>query len=137
MSRPPHSYDDVSSRSNFCLMDNAIEIEGLVKTFGPTRALDGLDPLMEATFRACVEEDRERGRTVTLPGMHDLRVDGDRVRFEVDPDSLDGARRALTATGVRSLVSHPPTLEELFLRPYQIESAAPSDGPGEAAGGTR
>src|SRR5262249_33643632 len=132
----------------------------------------GLDPLMEAEFRACVEEERERGRTVLLsshilsevealcdratiirrgctgesgtladlrhltrtsisaelsgppegldrlPGIHDLVVEGLRVRCEVDTDKLDGLLRNLTAVGVRSLISQPPTLEELFLRHY-------------------
>jgi ABC-2 type transport system ATP-binding protein len=57
-----------------------------------------------------------------LPGVHNLRVDGVRVRLEVDPGALDAVMRALTAVGLRSLVSQPPTLEELFLRHY---AAAP------------
>jgi len=58
-----------------------------------------------------------------LPGVHDLEVVGSHVRFEVDTRELDTALRQLTASGVRSLVSQPPTLEELFLRHYQIEEA--------------
>jgi ABC-2 type transport system ATP-binding protein len=54
-----------------------------------------------------------------LAGVHDLEVTGQRVRFEVDTAELDPALRRLTALGVRSLVSQPPTLEELFLRHYQ------------------
>jgi ABC-2 type transport system ATP-binding protein len=53
-----------------------------------------------------------------LAGVHDLRVDGTRVRLQVDPASLDGVLRQLTSVGVRSLTSQPPTLEELFLRHY-------------------
>ena len=53
-----------------------------------------------------------------LPGVHDLDVTGDRVRCQVDSDALDEVLRRLTAAGVRSLVSQPPTLEELFLRHY-------------------
>ena len=53
-----------------------------------------------------------------LPGVHDLDVEGTRVRCEVDTERLDGLLRRLTAIGVRSLVSQPPTLEELFLRHY-------------------
>ena len=60
-----------------------------------------------------------------LPGVHDLRVDGDRVRFDVDTAALDAALRRLTEIGVRSLVSQPPTLEELFLRHYGTPDAAP------------
>jgi len=142
----------------------------------------GLDPLMEAAFRATVEEERARGRTVLLsshilsevealcdrvtiirrgtavesgslaqlrhltrtsiaaelagppdglaglPGVHDLDVEGARVRCQVDTDQLDPFLRALAAAGVRSLVSQPPTLEELFLRHYA------GDGPGVRAG---
>jgi ABC-2 type transport system ATP-binding protein len=54
-----------------------------------------------------------------LSGVHDLQVDGARVRCEVDTDRLDDLLRAFTAAGVRSLVSQPPTLEELFLRHYR------------------
>jgi ABC-2 type transport system ATP-binding protein len=54
-----------------------------------------------------------------LAGVHDLRVRGTHVSFDVDTAELDGALRALTGTGVRSLTSQPPTLEELFLRHYQ------------------
>jgi ABC-2 type transport system ATP-binding protein len=54
-----------------------------------------------------------------LPGLHDLRADGDRVVFDVDTEGLDEALRMLVKIGVRSLVSQPPTLEELFLRQYQ------------------
>jgi ABC-2 type transport system ATP-binding protein len=57
----------------------------------------------------------------TLPGVHSLEVDGTRVRCEVDTAQLDGVLRAFTAVGVRSLVSQPPTLEELFLRHYEAD----------------
>ena len=57
----------------------------------------------------------------TLPGVHDLRVEATRVRCEVDTAQLDAFLRHLTSVGVRSLVSQPPTLEELFLRHYETE----------------
>jgi ABC-2 type transport system ATP-binding protein len=133
----------------------------------------GLDPLMEAQFRACIEEDRDNGRTVllashilaevealcdrisivrkgrtvesgtlaqlrhltrttiiaelgsdpapvaALPGVHGLRLHDHRVEFEVDSDRLADVVRTLAPLGVRSLVSHPPTLEELFMRHYE------------------
>ncbi|MEU8232625.1 ABC transporter ATP-binding protein [Actinoplanes sp. NPDC048967] len=55
----------------------------------------------------------------TLPGVHDLRTEAGRVHFDVDADALDPALRKLVGVGVRSLVSQPPTLEELFLRQYR------------------
>ncbi|BAC72253.1 ABC transporter [Streptomyces avermitilis] len=135
----------------------------------------GLDPLMEEVFQRCVEEERDRGRTVLLsshilseveelcdrvsiirqgrtvesgslaelrhltrtsvtaelagppnglahlPGVHDLDVQGHRIRLQVDTDKLDAVLRSLSESGVRSLTSTPPTLEELFLRHYQEE----------------
>ncbi|MFI0978331.1 ATP-binding cassette domain-containing protein [Streptomyces sp. NPDC021093] len=53
-----------------------------------------------------------------LPGVHDVDVQGNRIRLQVDTDKLDAVLGALTASGVRSLTSTPPTLEELFLRHY-------------------
>src|SRR4051794_24871596 len=55
----------------------------------------------------------------TLPGVHDLRIDNGKVRFDVDTDALEPAVQTLVKVGVRSLVSQPPSLEELFLRQYQ------------------
>lgn len=62
-----------------------------------------------------------------LPGVHHLQVDGLRVRCEVDNAALNEVLRHLTAVGVRSLVSQPPTLETLFLRHYQTEQSAVGD----------
>jgi ABC-2 type transport system ATP-binding protein len=55
----------------------------------------------------------------TLPGVHNLRTENGKVVFDVDADALESALQALVKVGVRSLVSQPPTLEELFLRQYQ------------------
>lgn len=137
----------------------------------------GLDPLMESVFQDCINEERQRGRTVllsshilaevealcdrvsiirlgrtvetgtlaelrhltrtaitaelagtpngltTLAGVHDLKVDGTRVSFDVDTKDLDQVLRQLTQVGIRSLTSQPPTLEELFLRHYADDLA--------------
>ncbi len=58
-----------------------------------------------------------------LRGLHDLVVDagqdgGSRVRCEVDSSQLGEFLRLLAAADVKTLVSQPPTLEELFLRHY-------------------
>lgn len=58
----------------------------------------------------------------TLPGVHGLELRGDRVTFQVDTDKLDAVLRSLGTSGVRSLTSTPPTLEELFLRHYQDDA---------------
>ncbi len=59
-----------------------------------------------------------------LPGVHNLELHGTTVRFSVDPEALSAALRELTGAGVISLVSQPPTLEELFMRHYQAERPA-------------
>jgi ABC-2 type transport system ATP-binding protein len=58
-----------------------------------------------------------------LPGIHGLEVEGARVRFDVDTVHLEAAVQRLGELGLRSLESHPPTLEELFLRHYGDELA--------------
>jgi ABC-2 type transport system ATP-binding protein len=56
-----------------------------------------------------------------LAGVHDLAVQGTRVRCQVDTDKLTPVLTHLTQAGVRSLTSQPPTLEELFLLHYADE----------------
>jgi polyether ionophore transport system ATP-binding protein len=54
----------------------------------------------------------------TIAGVHDLVVVDHRVTAQVDPSGLAPLMRALTAAGLRTLTSQPPTLEDLFLRHY-------------------
>jgi polyether ionophore transport system ATP-binding protein len=63
-----------------------------------------------------------------LPGVHDLHAHNGHVNFDVDTAAMDAVLRHLAEVGVRSLVSQPPTLEELFLRHY---SAPNGDKTGE------
>lgn len=145
----------------------------------------GLDPIMERTFRECVDELRAAGATVLLsshilaevealcdrvsiirngrtvdvgslvelrhltrtsinaelaappegldrlPGVHGLAVRGLRVECQVDSEHLATVLEQLTRLGLRSLVSQPPTLEELFLRHY---TDGRGDGPGDTDG---
>jgi ABC-2 type transport system ATP-binding protein len=55
-----------------------------------------------------------------LPGVHDFQAREAHVKFDVDTHELDKVLRVLTEAGVKSLVSQPPTLEELFLRHYEV-----------------
>lgn len=69
-----------------------------------------------------------------VAGVHHLRTEanGVRVRFEVDPGALDDVLGALAHAGVCSLVSQPPTLEELFLRHYRTGNGKRHDEPATA-----
>ncbi len=58
-----------------------------------------------------------------LPGVHDVHVEGSTVSCAVDPEGLPHVLEALTAAGVRSLTSAPPTLEELFLDAYRVDAS--------------
>ena len=58
------------------------------------------------------------------PGIHNFEAGDGQVRFDVDAEQLDSVVRELALLGVRSLVSHPPTLEQLLLRHYGDELEA-------------
>jgi ABC-2 type transport system ATP-binding protein len=68
---------------------------------------------LEAVLRGPVPAD-----LVSLTGVHDLVNDGPKVTCEVDTGHLGALLERLTAIGVETLLSAPPTLEELFLRHY-------------------
>ena len=59
-----------------------------------------------------------------VPGVHDLVVDGSSVACTVEPDGLPAVLSALTAAGLRTLTSTPPSLEELFLDAYRRDPVA-------------
>ena len=70
-----------------------------------------------------------------LDGVHDLVVEGDRVRFEVDTEHLGAALERSGGSASARLTSQPPTLEELFLRHYGDElSRAQTGGAGGMTG---
>ncbi|MGH9210824.1 MAG: ATP-binding cassette domain-containing protein [Acidimicrobiales bacterium] len=76
-----------------------------------------------------VETVREPEGLAELAGVHDVRVEGHRVRFDIDTHQIEAALRRLTDLGVHSLVVQPPTLEELFLRHYGDELADEPERP--------
>jgi len=63
-----------------------------------------------------------------LPGVHDVVVSGSRVTCHVETDRLAPVLRYLADHGVRSLVSQPPSLEQLFLRHYRAGALAATAG---------
>jgi ABC-2 type transport system ATP-binding protein len=58
---------------------------------------------------------------VDLTGVHEPVVDGHKLTCEVDTPHLNRLLERLTAIGISTLLSAPPTLEELFLRHYGPE----------------
>jgi ABC-2 type transport system ATP-binding protein len=88
---------------------------------GRTEQSGTLQELRGMTRTMIVAELARTDGIAGLPGVHALEMEGTRVRFDVDTDQLDAVVRRLGELGVRSLVSQPPTLEELFLRHYGEE----------------
>jgi polyether ionophore transport system ATP-binding protein len=86
-----------------------------------TGTLDELRHLTRTSIRA--ELAGSPAGLAALPGVHNLQTEDGRVRFDVDSNALDAALRRLIEVGVHSLVSQPPTLEELFLRHYDRTGA--------------
>lgn len=56
-----------------------------------------------------------------LPGVHNLSIDGTRAQFNVDADAINRVLRCLAQFDVRALTCTPPTLEDLFLRYYELQ----------------
>ena len=63
-----------------------------------------------------------------LVGLHDVHVDGSRLRATVDSLRIGEAMAALTPLGITSLTVEPPSLESLFLRLYDEDAADPGTG---------
>ncbi len=85
---------------------------------------------LRTTTRTAITVSTERPVTglEATKGVHAVRADEAFLRFEVDNAALGAVMRHLASFGVRSLVSQPPTLEELFLREYGDDLAANGAG---------
>ena len=59
----------------------------------------------------------------TLPGVHSLQVTLQGVSAQVDDTAMDAFISKIAEFGVLALESHPPTLEDLFLRHYSTDTA--------------
>ncbi|MGO3795878.1 MAG: ABC transporter ATP-binding protein [Pauljensenia sp.] len=80
--------------------------------------------------RSSVEltSDIDPARLRSLPGVHDVTVDDDRVSFDVDNTALTDVVDAMATSHVRGLQVTPPSLEELFLRLYDSHGEHPGAG---------
>lgn len=55
-------------------------------------------------------------------GVHNFVQKDGEYHFEVDMTELDAVLNSLSTFGVRALTTHPPTLESLFLRHYNVST---------------
>ena len=78
-----------------------------------------LDDLRTTTRTSItVSTERPVAGLATRDGIHGLRMDETHLHFEVDTALLGPTMQHLVSFGITSLVSQPPTLEEMFLRQY-------------------
>ncbi|HET6561597.1 MAG TPA: ABC transporter ATP-binding protein [Marmoricola sp.] len=92
---------------------------------GRTVSSGSLAELRRRTLTTLVAHVRSPADAVAgLPGVVGLTTRDGELRCQVESDGLDRVLSTLAGLGIDSLVAHPPTLEELFLRQYD-EGGAP------------
>jgi ABC-2 type transport system ATP-binding protein len=84
--------------------------------------LESMRHLSRTSIRA--EMIGDPGDLGAIDGVEDVSLVGHTLRAQVDGRSLGEVIRRLGGAGVRSLVSQPPTLEDLFLRHYDVDEPA-------------
>lgn len=70
-----------------------------------------------------VTTQRPGNEIADLDGVHGLVIDGTSAHFQVDGEHMEQVITTLSGLGVRSLVAHPPTLEQLLLRHYGVKES--------------
>jgi ABC-2 type transport system ATP-binding protein len=117
---------EVKARGTSVLLSSHIlaEVEQLcdrvaIVRNGRTVETGTLADLRHLTRTTVVAETRVPATGIAgVAGTHHVDLTGSRVSFDVDTSSLGDAIAVLGGYGLLALTSHPPTLEELFLRHY-------------------
>jgi ABC-2 type transport system ATP-binding protein len=135
------SVQDERQRGRTVLLSSHIlsEVEALcdrvtIIRAGATVETGTLAQLRHLTRTSITAELAARPSLDQLPGLHGVTIEPGpgpvtRLHCEVDAGHLDDLLGRLVAVGVQSLVSRPPTLEELFLRHYAASPAPAGSGP--------
>ncbi|MGO1834814.1 MAG: ATP-binding cassette domain-containing protein [Actinomycetaceae bacterium] len=97
--------------------------------------LDELRHLTRSTVTARVSGDV--GGLGDADGVHDLVVDGDRIRFDADDHAIADLLPRLIDLRVAGLTITPPSLEELFMRHYGDDIDAGEDEDASVGGRRR
>ncbi|MGE5226157.1 MAG: ATP-binding cassette domain-containing protein [Planctomycetaceae bacterium] len=127
--------DEARARGQTVFLSSHIlsEVEALCDRVAILRAghLVEVGTLAQMRHLAALSVEAELDGTVpdlsAIPGVRDVRVEGTRIRCQVT-GSMEPLLGALARAGVRRLVSHEPSLEELFLAHY----GDGEDGQGDA-----
>ncbi|WAH95485.1 ABC transporter ATP-binding protein [Arthrobacter sp. MMS18-M83] len=81
-----------------------------------TNSLEEMRSRTRTNVSATLDDDP--GALAALPGIADLRIEGNRVHFSVDAETLGDAMSVLARHGMSALTVTPPSLEDLFLQHY-------------------
>jgi len=90
-----------------------------------------LDDLRTTTRTSIIAATRQPAEGLDdQPGVHAAHTDDTgHLHVQVDTDRLGELMKFLSSFDIVSLVSQPPTLEELFLAEYDLAPTAPDDAP--------
>jgi len=61
---------------------------------------------------------REPQGIENVTGIHNILVEQNNIRFEVDTEEMDAVIRFVSQFGIKKMESAPPSLEDLFMRHY-------------------
>ncbi|WP_066913417.1 ABC transporter ATP-binding protein [Millisia brevis] len=73
-----------------------------------------------------VDTQRDASGIARLPGVHDFRITDGTAEFALDGEHTETVMAALAQLGILSIVSNPPSLEDLFMRFYDTQDGAPT-----------
>ncbi|SFM49114.1 ABC-2 type transport system ATP-binding protein [Gracilibacillus orientalis] len=84
-----------------------------------------LDELRHLTrTNILIETEKSAAVLSDQPGIHQFTEEDGIYSFQVDPEKLSDVMQKVSEFGVKRIESTPPTLEDLFMRHYQTDSAA-------------
>ncbi len=85
-----------------------------------TGRLSSIQKLQRTSFM--IETKKSAKAVAKLDGVHNYEELGNKVVFEVEPKHLDQVMKKLASLELSHITSHPPRLEELFLRHYDNDT---------------
>lgn len=85
-----------------------------------TGNLSDIQKLQRTNFE--IESEKSTDSLRKLKGVHQFKVSKSKTTFEVEPKNLPEITKKIAELNVTYITSHPPKLEELFLRHYDNKS---------------
>lgn len=87
-----------------------------------TGKLSSIQKLQRTSFM--IETKKPADSLAKIEGVHNFEEKGKKITFEVEPGHLDEVMDKLATLDLSHVTSHPPRLEELFLRHYDSDNGS-------------